>query len=148
MNQLSPSPEATKPAPAPLPNTAPKSEFAKFVRSFGYAFRGLGYTIRTQRNARVHIAVTSLVIVLGAILHLSAIEFAILLVTISAVFIAEMFNTVIEACVDLITPDYHPLARIAKDVAAGAVLASAIFSILIGLCIFGPHLWVVFFSVH
>ncbi len=63
-------------------------------------------------------------------------------IAISGVFIAEMFNTVFEICIDLVSPGYHPLAKIAKDVAAGAVLLNAILSIIIGLFVFGPHLWV------
>ena len=62
-------------------------------------------------------------------------------VAITGVFVAEMFNTVAEACVDLATQEFHPLARVAKDVAAGAVLANAILSGVIGLFVFGPHLW-------
>lgn len=131
----------TQPPGPPLPPTAPQSELAKFIASFGYAFAGLWYALRTQRNVRVHVAIAIIVILLAIFLHLSAVEFAILFVAITAVFIAEMFNTVIEICVDLASPVYHPLAKIAKDVAAGAVLLSAMLSIAIGLCVFLPHLW-------
>ena len=118
-----------------------KSELEKFIAGFGYAFRGLWYAIRTQRNMRFHIVVAILVILAGLFLRVSAVEFAMLFVAITGVFIAEMFNTVIELCVDLASPDYHPLAKIAKDVAAGAVLLSAILSVIIGLFVLGPHLW-------
>jgi len=119
---------------------ASKSEWAKFIAGFGYAFSGLWYAIRTQRNVRVHLLIAILVIVLGIVLHISAVEFALIFVAITAVFIAEMFNTVFELCVDLASPEYHPLAKIAKDVAAGAVLLNAILSVVIGLFVFGPHL--------
>jgi len=126
---------------APLPPTEEKSEWAKFIMGFSYAFSGLWYALRTQRNARVHVAATLLVIIVGIALHVSALEFAILFVAITGVFIAEMFNTVIEVCIDLISPDYHPLAKIAKDMAAGAVLLSAMLAIVIALFILGPPLW-------
>jgi diacylglycerol kinase len=121
-----------------------KSEWAKFIAGFGYAFQGLWYALRTQRNARVHVVVATLATILGILFRISAVEFAIIFMAIAGVFIAEMFNTVFELCVDLVSPEYHPLAKIAKDVAAGAVLLSAILSIIIGLFIFGPHLWTFF----
>src|SRR5438067_1058479 len=80
-------------------------------------------------------------IIVGILLRISAVEFAMVFVAITAVFIAEMFNTVFELCVDLASPEYHPLAKIAKDVSAGAVLLSALLAVMIGLFVFGPHLW-------
>ena len=121
--------------------TAQKSEWEKFITGFKYAFQGLWYAIRTQRNMRFHITVAILIILAGIFFRVSPVEFAMLFVAITGVFIAEMFNTVIEVCVDLASPDYHPLAKIAKDVAAGAVLLSAILSVVIGLFVLGPHLW-------
>jgi diacylglycerol kinase len=125
----------------PPPGQPQKSGWAKFIAGFGFAFSGLWYALRTQRNARVHIAIAILAILLGIVLRISAIEFALVFVAITGVFIAEMFNTVFELCIDLASPNYHPLAKIAKDVAAGAVLLSAILSVVIGLFVFGPHLW-------
>lgn len=124
----------------------PKTEWAKFITSFRYAFAGLWYALRTQRNMRVHVLIALIAIVLGIILRISAVEFALVFVAIAGVFIAEMFNTVIELCVDLASPDYHPLAKIAKDVSAGAVLLSAMLSIVIGLFVFVPHLWALVFK--
>jgi diacylglycerol kinase len=124
---------------------AEKSEWAKFIAGFGFAFRGLWYTLRTQRNARVHVVIACLAIAMGIVLHISAVEFAMIFVAISSVFIAEMFNTVIELCVDLASPEYNQLAEIAKDVAAGAVLLSAMLAVVIGLFVLGPHLWVLAF---
>lgn len=126
----------------------PKSEVTKFIGSFHYAFQGLGYAIRTQRNIRVHLTIAIIVVLLGIYFHIAAIEFAILFIAVTGVFISEMFNTVLELCVDLASPTYHPLAKIAKDVAAGAVLANAMLSILIGLCILGPHLWILLSSLR
>jgi diacylglycerol kinase len=119
----------------------PQSEWDKFVAGFRYAFSGLWYALRTQRNTRVHVCIAILAILLGVVLHISAIEFAMVFVAITGVFIAEMFNTVFELCIDLASPEYHPLAKIAKDVAAGAVLLSAMLSVVVGLFVFGPHLW-------
>jgi diacylglycerol kinase len=116
-------------------------EWRQFVAGFGYAYNGLCYALRTQRNARVHVAIAILAIALGILLHISPVEFAMIFVAITSVFSAEMFNTVVEVCVDLASPTYHPLAKIAKDVAAGAVLLNAILSIIIGLFVFGPRVW-------
>jgi diacylglycerol kinase len=131
------------PPPAGLPGASeqPKSEWRKFIAGFGYAFSGVRYALRTQRNVRVHTFIGSLAILMGIILRISAIEFAMIFIAITGVFIAEMFNTVIELAIDLSTPEYHPLAKIAKDVAAGAVLLNAILAIIIGLFVFVPHLW-------
>ncbi|MBV9690738.1 MAG: diacylglycerol kinase family protein [Ktedonobacteraceae bacterium] len=121
-------------------------EWAQFVAGFGYAYNGLCYTLRTQRNARVHVTIAILAIALGILLHIPPVEFAMIFVAITSVFIAEMFNTVVELCVDLASPTYHPLAKIAKDVAAGAVLLNAVLSVIIGLFVFGPRLWAFFFK--
>jgi len=121
-----------------------QSEWAKFIAGFRFAFSGLWYALRTQRNARIHVCIAILAILMGVVLHISAVEFALIFVAITGVFIAEMFNTVLELCIDLASPDYHPLAKIAKDVAAGAVLLSAMLSVVIGLFVFGPHLWKLF----
>ena len=129
------------PVPPQLPPEQPKSEWAKFIAGFGYAFSGLWYALRTQRNAWVHVTIAILAILLGIVLRISAVEFAMIFVAITGVFIAEMFNTVLELCIDLASPEYHPLAKIAKDVAAGAVLLSAMLAVVIGLFVFGPHLW-------
>ncbi len=127
--------------PKPPDQQPQDSEWVKFIAGFGHAFRGLWYALRTQRNARVHVSIAILAILLGILLHISAVEFAMVFVAITGVFIAEMFNTVFELCIDLASPGYHPLAKTAKDVAAGAVLLSAMLSVVIGLFVFGPHLW-------
>ena len=123
-----------------VPDHSPQSAWGKFIAGFGHAFRGLWYALRTQRNMRVHVIIAFVVIIASILLHLSPVEFALIFIAITGVFIAEMFNTVMELCIDLASPQYHPLAKIAKDVAAGAVLANAILSIIIGLFTLGPHL--------
>ena len=128
------------------PPTLPqKTGLAKFIAGFGFAFSGLWHAVRTQVNMKVHISFAVIAIVLGIVLHISAVEFAVIFLAIAGVLVAEMFNTVMELCVDLASPDYHPLAKTAKDVAAGAVLLSAIMAIIIALFIFGPHLWALIF---
>ncbi len=126
---------------SPFPGVPQSSTWRKFIASFVYAFRGLWYALRTQRNAKVHVIIAILAIVMGIALHISTVEFAIVFVAITGVFMAELFNTVFELCVDLASPEYHPLATVAKDMAAGGVLLSAMLSIVIGLLVFGPHLW-------
>jgi diacylglycerol kinase len=115
-----------------------------FLGGFVHAWHGLVHAIRTQRNARVHAFLGACAVALGLWLGISPVEFAMVFVAITGVFIAEMFNTVAEACVDLVTDEYHPLARIAKDVAAGAVLLNAMLSVMIGLLVFLPHMWLRF----
>lgn len=113
---------------------------ATFLKSFVYAFEGFLYVVRTQRNARVHLAVAIFAIAMGLVLRISPVEWALIFVAITGVFIGEMLNTVTEAIVDLVTQEHHPLAKVAKDVAAGAVLVNAVLSVIIGLFVFGPHL--------
>ncbi len=119
---------------------------ASLLHSFKYAFEGIWYVLRTQRNAKIHLGVTLAIILLGLFLRISNLHWAVLVVTIGLVFAAEMFNTVIELLVDLVSPNYHPLAKIAKDAAAGAVFILAIMAVIVGLLILGPPLWVVILS--
>ena len=118
------------------------SEFFKSrFRSFGYAFRGWWYVIRTQKNAWIHAVITTVVVIMAFWLKVSALEWAILVLTIALVWSAEFFNTAIEAVVDLASPTHHPLAKTGKDVGAAAVLIAALAAILVGLLILGPPLW-------
>ena len=111
------------------------------VNSFRYAFAGWAYVLRTQHNAWIHALVTILVVAMGLWVQIARQEWAILIVTIMVVWMAEFMNTAVEAVVDLVSPDFHPLAKIAKDVAAAAVLVGAMGAILVGLLILGPPLW-------
>jgi diacylglycerol kinase len=120
------------------PDDRPRSALA---RSFRCAFAGLGYAIRTQPNMRIHLSVAVAVIALGVYLRLDWMQWAVLALTIGAVMIAEMFNTVAEAALDAATPYYHPLVKVAKDVAAGAVLLTALIAVCVGLMVLGPPLW-------
>ena len=111
------------------------------VEAFRFAFSGLWYTLCTQRNMRVHLAIASVVIILGLWLNLSADQWAMIALASGLVLVSEMTNTVIENLVDLVCPDYHPSAKIVKDVMAGAVVLASIIAVIIGLLILGPPLW-------
>ena len=110
------------------------------TQSFRCAFTGLEYTVRTQRNARIHVSIAVLAVIAGLVLDLPGSDWAIIGLTMGFVFVAEMFNTVMETVVDLATEEYHPLARQAKDVAAGAVLIAAITAVAVGILILAPPL--------
>jgi diacylglycerol kinase (ATP) len=111
------------------------------LRSFGYAVRGWWYVLRTQRNAWVHVVIAVLIFALALWLRLDTLEWAVIVLTTAMVFTAEFLNTAIEAVVDLASPEKHPLAKVGKDVGAGAVLIAAIAAVWVGLLILGPHLW-------
>ena len=95
--------------------------------------------LRTQPNARVHALATAGVVAVGLALPLSALEWACLAIAIVAVWAAEAFNTALELLADAASPEFHPLVGKAKDVAAGAVLLTAVGSVVVGLLILGPH---------
>jgi diacylglycerol kinase len=111
-----------------------------FWRGFQFAGEGLLYAFRTQRNFRVHLIASVAVIILGAWLRLPRQSWAILALDIGLVLTAEMINTAAEALVDLTSPEYHPLAKLVKDLMAGAVLIVALISVIVGLLILGPPL--------
>jgi diacylglycerol kinase len=110
---------------------------SRIIRSFGFAFMGLGYLFRTQRNARIELASAIIVCALAAWLRVDPISWAILILTIGSVLAAEALNTAIEAVVDLASPKLHPVAKIAKDVSAGMVLIVAIGAIGVGWFVLG-----------
>jgi len=109
------------------------------LRSFGHAFRGLALLLRTQPNARIHALATILVLAAALWFRLSLVEWALIALAVVCVWVAEALNTALELLVDLASPDPHPLAGQAKDVAAAAVLIAAIGSVVIGVLVFGPH---------
>jgi diacylglycerol kinase (ATP) len=128
-------------APSPVDSPPPKpSRAATLLLSFRYAFAGIGYLLWTQRNAKVQTALGLAAVALGFLLGIERAEWLALVLTIALVLAAEGINTALEAVVDLASPNYHPLAKVAKDVAAGTVLLIAIASVIIGLIIFLPRL--------
>lgn len=118
-----------------------KSELNKRAKSFQYAFEGWLYVLRTQKNSWIHAAISVVVVALGLWLGLSRTDWAILIVTMAIVWMAEFLNTALEAIVDMIAPEKRPLAKVAKDVSAATVLIGACAAVLVGLLILGPPLW-------
>ncbi len=110
------------------------------ARSFNHAYRGLVYAVRTQRNMRFHVVASAVVLVLSLLVGASRLELALLVLVIAAVFVTEMLNTALEFTVDLVTREYHPLAKLAKDVSAGAVLVTSIAAVAVGYLILGDDL--------
>ena len=111
------------------------------LKSFRYAFEGWRYVLEHEHNAWIHGIVSSAVFALAFWLQISRIEWAIILLTFMAVWMGEFINTAIEAVVDMAMPTHHPLAKVAKDVAAAAVLVGACGAVIIGLLILGPPLY-------
>lgn len=111
-----------------------------FYKSLGYAISGIIQCIQKERNIKIHLVYMFLVIICGFLFQLSITEWLVCILLFGLVISLELVNTAIEAVVDLCTQEYHPLAKIAKDTAAGAVLISAIASVVIGLIIFVPKI--------
>jgi diacylglycerol kinase (ATP) len=112
----------------------------KLKDSFRYALEGIRYCFLTQRNMKIHMAVAVLIVVFSLLLKVSRFELILIFVSISMVITCELINTAIERAVDTATLEYHPLAKIAKDVAAGAVLVSAVNSVIVGILIFPKYI--------
>lgn len=113
----------------------------KFMRSFKYAHAGARHVLQTQRNIWIHLAVGVLVLAGAIWLKVSSTELAIIVLTVSFVIVTEMINTSLEEAVNLIKPENHPLAALAKNVAAGAVLVAAFGSVIIGFLILAPRVF-------
>lgn len=112
----------------------------KIINSFKYAFQGIFSAFKTERNMKIHVAFMILVIIAGIVLKISLIEWLICVLCFALVISAELFNTAIELVVDLASPGIHEKAKLSKDIAAGAVLITAIGSAIIGLIIFIPKI--------
>lgn len=119
---------------------------ARFLRSAGWALSGIGHALRTQRHMRFHVTMTVLVIAAGFCFNISGLEWIAVLLIAALVIAAELLNTAIESIVDLASPQQHPLAKAAKDTAAGAVLVLAFTAVVIGLIVFLPHMWIWLFG--
>ena len=111
----------------------------KFLLSFTYPVKGLKYAYRNEQNLTFDVGMALLVIVLGFIFRIEVWEWAVLVLTVGLVLALELINTAIEATVDLVTEEYHPLAKVAKDTSAAAVFVFAIVAVIIGLIIFLPR---------
>mgnify|MGYP000547417159 CR=1 FL=1 len=108
-------------------------------RSFGYAFQGI-FTVSGRTDMKIHCVAAVFVVIAGVILKISAIEWCICMVLFGLVMALEHVNTAVEAVVDMVTEEYHPLAKVAKDTAAGAVLIAAIMAAIAGCIIFLPKI--------
>jgi len=121
-----------------------RSSIGAFVSGRWFSFRnalnGALYTLRTQPNAWIELAATLVVMIAGWWFHIEPIEWALLAVTIAVIFALEALNTAVEATIDLVSPDYHPLAKIAKDSAAGALVFAVLGSLFVAWAIFGARL--------
>lgn len=108
-----------------------------FFRAFLYAGQGIAAAVKTQRNLRFHMAAAVYVTAFSFFYELKRAEYVLLMLTFSSVISAELINTAVEAAVDLCSPEQHRLAKLAKDAAAGAVLVTAFFAVIVGVLLFG-----------
>ena len=123
-----------------MKNHAPKWTLRDRLRSFTFAFSGLKILLKTQHNSWIHLALTGVVLAVGALLHISPIEWCLLTLAMAGVWITETLNTAIEFLTDLVSPEFHPKAGQVKDLAAAAVLISAIGAAVVGMIVFLPRL--------
>lgn len=121
-----------------------KEERKKIINSFKYAFEGIKSSLRTERNMKIHFSMMILVIVAGILLGISTYEWMICIILFGMVIGGELVNTAIEEVTDLVTTEINPKAKLAKDIAAGAVLIMAITSAIIGFIIFIPKIVLLF----
>jgi diacylglycerol kinase len=117
-----------------------KKRRGRLVASFGFAFQGIVALLRTQANARIHFVATLAVIAAGCSFAITRMEWCAIAAAVGLVWTAEGLNTAIECVVDLVSPEMHPLAGRAKDIAAGAVLVAALIAAIIGALVFAPYL--------
>ena len=132
---MSDSPERSlRPAPGPVAYLESRRH------SFRAALKGVAHVVRTQPNARIELAAIVVVIAAAGFFRVTAVEWAILVAVMFGVLALEAVNTAVEATIDLVSPDYHPLAGVAKDAAAGALIVAVVGSIAVAAAIFGPRL--------
>lgn len=117
-----------------------KENHPSFRKSFGFAFQGFRFAVLSERNIKVMLAGFALAVVLGLVAGLDAVRWAIVLLCCGVVLCAELLNTAIETVVDLVSPEYHPLAGRAKDIAAAAVWVLCVFVALAGVLAIGSAL--------
>ena len=118
----------------------PKRRQMTMLQSFNHAFQGLVYAVRYERNMRIHLAVGLLVLIVSVFLNVSRLELVAVVLAIVFVLMAEMLNTAVEAVVDIITDEFDPRAKVAKDLAAGGVLLAAINALVVAYLVFADNL--------
>ena len=114
--------------------------FKKTLKSFGFAWQGIVYAFKTQRNFRFHLFAAALVVLSSLYFDIKTYEWLAILFCVALVLFAELVNTSIESIVDLVSPEYNDLAKIAKDTSAASVLVLAFFSAVVGLLVFIPYI--------
>lgn len=124
----------------PPQGPGPRQATTSIIQSFNYAFEGIIWTLRSQRNMRIHFAVAAGVLALAIAYDVSKLELIALVLAIAFVLIAEMVNTAIEAATDIATTSFNPLAKLAKDIAAGAVLVASVAALAIGYLVLAHRL--------
>jgi undecaprenol kinase len=116
------------------------SEWKRFYESFKFAWSGITETFKTERNFQIHVYISIVIFLIGFFLHFTKLEWIVVLFLIGGMLSLELMNTALERVVDLVTKDFKPLAKAAKDAAAGAVFVYAILSVIIGLIILSNHI--------
>ena len=117
-----------------------KMSFKRFLNSIKYSLEGLSYGYRNEQSLILHGFCTILAVILGLIFHITFWEWAVIIISLVIVLAVELLNTAIEATVDLITKEIHPLAKIAKDCGSAAAFVSSLVAVIIGLFVFVPHI--------
>jgi diacylglycerol kinase (ATP) len=128
--------QAPAPAPVEPPPPPPRRPPPTIIETFDYAFQGVIHVLRTQRNMRVHVVIAATVLIAAIVLGVSRLELIALLLSIAFVLITEMINTAVEGAIDVATTSFDPMAKLAKDIAAGAVLIAAVNAIAVGYLVF------------
>lgn len=119
--------------------------FFRLLKSFKYAGKGIFYAFREEQNIKVHFLLATIAILLAIYFQVSIGEVIALVIVISLVLVAELINTVLERVVDIIKPRMHPYAKSIKDMQAGMVLIASLAAVVVGLLIFAPRVWQIFF---
>ena len=135
--------QVTRPSPPPQPPSRerrPAPDRGSLISSFNFAFEGILHALRTQRNMRIHFGAAALVLIAGLALGVSRVELLALLIAAGLVIVAELLNTAVEAAIDVATTSFDPRAKVAKDVAAGAVLVCAFIAVGVGYIVFAERL--------
>lgn len=123
------------------PSRARRIDIRRTLYSFRHAGRGFAWAVSSQANLRVHLIAAAIVLVAAVLIHFSALEFVALVLSAAVVIGAELFNTTLEVLIDYAWPEHHPMIGRAKDVAAAAVLVTAVGAAIVGLLLFGRHLF-------
>jgi undecaprenol kinase len=113
-----------------------RNEWSRLYKSFNYAINGITNAFKKERNFQIHVFISFVVVLLGFYFQITKLEWLIIIITIGVMLTLELMNTAVERVVDLVTKDYHPLAKLAKDTSAGAVFTFAITAVIVGVLIF------------